>query len=141
MPNYNEFEKKLVETDRIPRPDAAQTESALLQLRMDLKQVSEMKKRSRFDQTTAWTRLQSEISEPMSVSSWRALSYFATAVAAIVVTVAFFFSTGSQNSQPGLPTISGAEPGIYATPFYSEEAKAEVIWAEGYRYIPANYTY
>ena len=141
MMNYDEFEKKLLETARIPAPGPEHHESGLLRLRLDLKQATdEEHRRSRFHQSTAWTRLESRIDEqPASMGFMRALSYFATAAAAVVLTV-FLMSRGDASSE-GLPQISGSQPGIYATPFHSKDAEADVIWAEGYQYIPATYTY
>jgi len=140
MKNYDEFEKILEETDRISAPIPEQSESALLRLRADLKEAVDVcHDRSDFHQSAAWTRLEArmdDVSPGMPLG--RMLSYFATAAAAVVVTVVLM-STG--NSGQGLPEISKSHPGIYATPFYSEDAEADVIWAEGYEYIPANYTY
>lgn len=140
MKNYDEFEKKLKETDRVPVPTQDQIDSGLLKLRKDLKEATGVVcDRSDFHQSTAWTRLEARMDEPSPVMPLsRMLSYFATAAAAVVVTM---FIMSRADSGEGLPQISGSQPGIYATPFYSEDAKADVIWAEGYQYIPANYTY
>ncbi len=140
MKNYDEFEKMLKETDRIPTPTPEQRESALLRLRQDLQAaVDEDSLRSDFHQATAWTRLEARMEEPSpSMSFGRLLSYLATAATAVVVTVVLM---AGGDAGEGLPQISGSQPGIYATPFYSEDAEADVIWAEGYQYIPANYTY
>lgn len=140
MMNYDEFEKKLQETDRIPAPDREQAESGLLRLRLDLKQACEENRPSQFEQATAWTRLETRLERKPESSFGRLFSYVATAGAAVALT-AFFFMSGGPAGSEGLPQISEAKPGIYVTPFYSEEAKADVIWAEGYQYIPANYTY
>lgn len=140
MKNYDEFEKKLQETDRIPAPQPGQAESGLLKLRLDLKQACQENRPSDFEQSTAWTRLESRLEPRPASSVGRLIYYVATAGAAVALTAMFFMSRGSTGSE-GLPRISEAKPGIYVTPFYSEEAKADVIWAEGYQYIPANYTY
>ncbi|MEM1157566.1 MAG: hypothetical protein AAGH72_04850 [Verrucomicrobiota bacterium] len=140
MKNYDEFEKMLEETDRIPAPIPEQRESALLRLREDLKDAVELNQdRSDFHQSAAWTRLEARMVEVKpGMSLGRILSYCVTAAAAVVVTMVLMSTGGSGQ---GLPEISKAQPGIYATPFYSEDAEADVIWAEGYEYIPANYTY
>ena len=140
MKNYDEFEKMLNETDRIPAPTPEQSESALLRLREDLKEATDVRHdRSDFHQSAAWTRLEARMDDVKpGLPLGRILSYAATAATAVVVTMVLM-SNG--DSGQGLPEISKSKPGIYATPFYSEDAEADVIWAEGYQYIPANYTY
>lgn len=140
MKNYDEFERMLEESDKIPAPAPEQSESALLRLRQDLKSAtSDLHNRSAFHQTAAWTRLETRIHEKNSGFSFgKFLSYGSTAAAAVVVTMVLM---SGGDSGEGLPQISNAQPGIYATPFYSEDAEADVIWAEGYQYIPATYTY
>jgi len=142
MKNYDEFEEELKETDKIPAIPAEKAESALLKLRIDLKQASEQWKPSSFEQNTAWTRQETRLTRSPERSSFlfKSVSYVGTATVAVVVTL-IFLSWQKESSPQGLPKISEAQPGIYATPFYSEKAKADVIWAEGYEYIPATYTY
>jgi hypothetical protein len=141
MKNYDKFEQKLQETDRIPAPGPERADSGLLKLRLDLKQATnEDHRRSQFHQSTAWTRLEARMDDrPAGMSFGRILSYLTTAAVAVVVTAALMSRGG--DGADGLPQISGSKPGIYATPFYSEGAQADVIWAEGYQYIPANYSY
>jgi len=140
MKNYDEFERLLKETDRIPALTPEQKDCAMMRLREDLKNATNMvRDRSDFHQSTAWTRLESRMDEVQpGIPLGRMLSYFATAAAAVIVTILIMSQV---NSGSGLPEISKSQPGIYATPFYSEDAEADVIWAEGYEYIPANYTY
>jgi len=138
MKNYDEFEKILKKTDQAPQLNS---EHVLSKLRHDLKEATVgAYDRSQFHQASAWTRLQTHIAEdsPRRFAWGRILSYMTTATVAVIVTVALMSRT---NIGQGLPEISRSQPGIYATPFYSKDAEADVIWAEGYQYIPANYSY
>ncbi|MGF1677830.1 MAG: hypothetical protein ACFCUX_01405 [Candidatus Methylacidiphilales bacterium] len=142
MKNFDAFERQLNESQRVAGKEDSR--SGLARLRHDLIHVAVNSERSSFHQSTAWVRLEARMQEstesPIRVPFWLKLSSYA-ATAAVAATVVFLLS--ESNKDPGgiLPEISDSRPGIYATPFYSKEAKAEVIWAEGYQYIPAGFTY
>lgn len=142
MQNYKEFEMNLQESDRAPEPPSSHSVEALLRLRSDLREADAFLAPSAFEQSTAWTRLEARMKETSAASSAfsfsRIFSYIATAGA--VAAIMLLFMRGANEADEGL-RIEVASPGMHATPFHSESARADVIWAEGYRYIPSRYTY
>jgi hypothetical protein len=140
MMNYETFNKELEESDRISDGD-----SELIQLRKQLRDYSESTQdRSDFHQKASWTRLQSRLDKK---TASRGFSSFLAPIAlpglmGIILAIWLIPGTTDTIGKVDAPNIeiSTRQPNIYVTPFHSKSVQADVIWAEGYQYIPASYT-
>ncbi|GAB4240428.1 MAG: hypothetical protein OHK005_02630 [Candidatus Methylacidiphilales bacterium] len=103
-----------------------------------LRQMAEVSSRSPQHQQWAWTRLQAG----MSRSSWLdhfSIRWFAVgAAAAACVGLALYLYQPVGNDGPNATIYAKGEK-LHAVPFHSKPANADVIWVDGYEYLPASY--
>jgi hypothetical protein len=86
--------------------------------------------RARMAQLAAWRRLQERLggAAPGMDLSWRWVSW-AGVLAVIVATV--FYLAPLRESQLSLTRAEAHAPGLYAATFYSDTARADVVWISG----------
>ncbi len=142
MMNYETFNRELENSDRVL---GGSSKSELSRLRNQLCDYHQSTQdRSEFHQQASWTRLRSRLEEK---PGRRGLSSFLAPVALpgfMGVILALWLIPGTTDTigkvdAPNIE-ISTRQPNIYVTPFHSKSVQADVIWAEGYHYIPASYT-
>lgn len=140
MMNYETFNRELENSDRTRDGD-----SELIQLRNRLLDYhANTLDRSDFHQQASWTRLRSRLEQkPAS----RRLGSFLAPVAlpgllGVILALWLLPATTDTIGKVDAPNIeiSNRQPTIYVTPFHSKSVQADVIWAEGYQYIPASYS-
>jgi anti-sigma-K factor RskA len=87
----------------------------------------------------AWTRLQAckrEAAPSSSLFFWRSA---AVGSAAVLLAMVIVSSWQKRLDMPAVPVAVSQNPHVWASGFHFPEAKADVIWATGYDYIPASY--
>jgi len=140
MMNYNLFERELEAMEADPQRD-----TELIRLRNQLRDYAdETQSRSPLHQSASWTRLRSRLKpERQTPLFQRFLAPAALpALAGIILGLWLLPSQRDAIGKTDAPNIeiSNREPTIYVTPFHSKSVNADVIWAEGYQYIPASHT-
>ncbi|MFQ3671880.1 MAG: hypothetical protein SNJ84_10535, partial [Verrucomicrobiia bacterium] len=97
--------------------------------------------RSLQHQQWAWTRLHANAANPATGPDFLSVRWFATgAAAALGLGLALFvLRPGAESPTTTTPTIMAKGDKLHAVPFHSKRANADVIWVDGYDYLPASY--
>ncbi|MEO0453436.1 MAG: hypothetical protein AAFY98_04790 [Verrucomicrobiota bacterium] len=139
MMNYKKFVEKLEQCDH------STDEKCIVQRFIrDIRGACAENERSDFHQSSSWTRLeaQMEVSAPRKSLSGLLAPALLPAVAGVVLAIWLIPLSADEIGMTDAPNISISESKnhIYVTPFHSKGVDADVIWAEGYQYIPAHYS-
>lgn len=133
MKNVDELKAALQELDS---PEGG--ESELKSLRDQLRAIAREERPSDIEQRWAWTRMEARLSVPRANShhllpirlvGWGALA---------LLVLGLGLSMQSPHMPVRLPEITETRPGYSAVAFYSPEASAQVIWVDGYEYLPGH---
>lgn len=144
MMNFNEFDEKVSKIHQNTEATDPEIE-ALRRLREHALDFHDSEGRSSQHQVWAWTRLESRMREERHASRWGLWYGLSAALSVVTISGIILFegmlssSQGSQTVAAGLKILKSS-PTIYATPFHSKEADADVVWATGYRYLPSSYS-
>ena len=82
----------------------------------------------------AWSALRARLAPPQGPLAWLFVPSRGGLVFALVITVALFVAGeffGIGVKPISLATANSQSPGVYATSFYSDSAKAQVVWLNG----------
>ncbi|MFZ5806032.1 MAG: hypothetical protein ACOY3I_02320 [Verrucomicrobiota bacterium] len=131
MKNLDDFEKELAKLDR--------TDSgALKSLRDQLRAMSEDALPGDQHQRWAWTRFEAHIRGwNISAGKWwgiRAVGWSMVTLMAVWIGVATW-----NLPLRDLPIVTAVNFGVSAVPFYARETGVDVIWVDGYEYMPESY--
>jgi hypothetical protein len=133
------FERDIKEaTQGIPRtPEQLE----LARVREELMRLRETVARTPQHQAWAWTRLEASLRQP--AEPWWALvslKWFTGGVAVAACAGLALMMLRSEVVDTGWKTtvVSQGEK-LHAVPFHSKRANADVLWVDGYDYLPASY--
>lgn len=135
--NSESFEQNL---EALDQKNASSPEVQELQeLRDQLRLLGQEEERSDQHQQWAWTRLQAELKDQESrktfIWDWK----WGVSFAALGLLTFLLLTSAPSSIESETPIVNSSKPTIYTSSFHSPEAKADVIWVEGYRYLPASY--
>lgn len=134
------FERELEQA--LANPSIDPDQSDLARITACLRQTACQASRSPQHQQWAWTRLEAA---GATAPSWRdhlSLRWFATGtVAALCLGLIALQMVPGKSSAEQAPSATVLVKGekLHAVPFHSERANADVIWVDGYDYLPASY--
>lgn len=132
MKNISDFEKELEKLDHSGK-------GVLKELRDELRALSKEELPSGQSQRWAWTRFEAHMRGwGISAKKWWSVRAVGWGVVAML-TVWIGVSTWNAPLRD-LPVVTAVHPTMSAVTFYSREADADVIWVDGYDYMPESYT-
>jgi hypothetical protein len=128
------------EPNSIDAMECGLTEQELARLRRALHRARQAELRSSQHECWAWTRLEACLREESTARASTTFWRWAAAGSLAALAAALILTGSSTSSSPTVPVAESQNPKVWASGFHSADAHADVIWANGYDYIPASYS-